>query len=132
LEESYNKFLEHNFISSSLNISNCEKSVWEATFYSKNSLNTFCCNAVENSINIFNIWDKKEDHNINLINSVEAWTNCENFVWVCSVWTNTYNIFFSISTVESNNIYYSIDIEWCDEVMWSIWLRNKKYCIFNK
>jgi hypothetical protein len=27
LEESYNKFLEHNFISSSLNISNCEKSV---------------------------------------------------------------------------------------------------------
>lgn len=132
LENNYYNFLDQNYISNSININNCEKVVWEATFYSKNSVNTFSCTALENSANVLSVWDEKNDININIINSVEAWTNCQNFIWSCSVWLNAYNIFYSLSVIESKNIYYWIDIEWCEELMFCVWLKNKKYCILNK
>ena len=31
-----------------------------------------------------------------------------------------------------SNVYYSIDIQNCEEVLLCVWLKNKKYCIFNK
>jgi len=132
LEKNYYRFLEENYVSSSINMNNTEKVVWEEVFYSYNTVNAFCCNWIKDSVNIFNIWDDMHDHNVNLFNSIEAWTNCENFVWACSVWMNTFNIFFSKSIIEAKYIYYSIDIEWCEEIMFSVWLKNKKYCILNK
>jgi hypothetical protein len=79
------------------------------------------------------LWGKSNDHLLNVISSLEWWDNWENIIWTCSFWPNIYNVFFSFWVVEnSKNIYYSYDIESSEEIMFSVWLKSKKYCILNK
>jgi len=133
LEQRYEGFLEKNLIKEACNTNRCEKVVWENTFDSKNSVNIFNCSGIDNCTNIINVWNSTNDNIINIFNSVELWTNCENIIWSCSLWTNIYNVFFSFwISNNSKNIYYSYDIENCEEIMFSVWLKNKKYCILNK
>jgi CxxC-x17-CxxC domain-containing protein len=113
-------------------MNNCQKVNWESTFYSFNCVNTFQATSVNNWINIINGWDFPEDKNINMINSVELWSNCENSIWSFSFGYNTYNVNFSWFIAESTNLDYCIDMESCEDCIFCIWLRNKKYCILNK
>ena len=132
LQKKYADFLENNYISEWININRCEKVIWEATFDSKNTVGSFSCNAMEDCVNVWNGWDNAEDHNKNIINSTEFGTDCENIIWSYSFWCWVYNTFFS-STIQTNskNIYYSDDMESCEECMFSKWLKKKKYCILN-
>ena len=133
LVKKYEDFLEENYIGQGVNINRCEQVTWEATFDSKNTINSFGCNAMEDCINVWNWWDNADDHNKNIINSSEFGTDCENVIWSYSFGCGIYNVFFS-STIQSNskNIYYCDDIETCEEMMFCIGLKKKKYCILNK
>ena len=133
LKQKYKKFLQKNLVKQSTNKDKCEQVVWENIFNAKNCINTYLSSWIENCINSMSIWWKSNDHLYNIIASLEGWTNCENCVWICSFWLNLYNIFFSFWVVENcKNIYYSYDIELCEEIMFCVWLKNKKYCILNK
>lgn len=133
LNKKYEEFLEKNYIRQAINMNRCEKVVGESTFDSKNTVNSFGCNAMEDCINVWNGWDNVDDHNKNIFHSTEFGTDCENIIWSYSFGCWVYNTFFS-SMIQSNskNIYYCNDIESSEECMFSIGLKNKKYCILNK
>ena len=130
LLERYEKFLQENLVQQSLDMINAEKSVWEGIIDSKNVINCFGAKDTENCINVMNIWSSNLINN-NICNSTKTW-DVENSIWSISFWWNTYEAFYSLSLVESKNIYYSIDIESSEECMFCIWLRAKKYHILNK
>jgi len=133
LISNYEKFLKSEFIEETISMNNNEKVVSDTVYDSKNSFNCFTWNWLENCINVMTSWDKSDDTIINVINSVESGVNCENAIWSNSFWVNLYNIFFSFSiSLECKNIYYSADLETCEEMMFCVWLKNKKYCILNK
>jgi hypothetical protein len=133
LKQKYNDFLKENLVKPLKDMNLCENVVWEKTYDSKNCINTFTCSWLENWVNWMTVWWKGNDHLVNIISSSEWWINCENIVWTFSFWPNIYNIFFSFWVIEgSKNIYYSYDIESSEEIMFCVWLKNKKYCILNK
>jgi len=133
LMQKYQIFLNNNIIQESTDTNRCEKVVGENTFDSNNSINTFISSWLENCVNNMAIWNPDTNKISNIFNCVEAGWNCENCIWSSSFGTNIYNIFFSFWVVESSkNIYYSMDIESCEECMFCSWLKGKKYCILNK
>lgn len=133
LVQKYSDFLNQNYISESVNTNNCEGVNGEKTFFSKNSVNTFGCNSVENTINCGVWWDGINDSCINVINAIETWWDVDTIIWTVTVWMSTSNIFYSYAIVEAcSHIYYSIDLETCEECLFCIWLKSKKYCILNK
>ena len=129
----YLDFKKTELVKECLSMNRNEKVIWDTIYDSKNSFNIHIWNSIENSINVMTAWDKANDIIINIINSVELGENCENVIWSCSFWVNVFNIFFSFSIVENSKfIYYCDDIESCEEMMFCVWLKNKKYCILNK
>ena len=133
LLNNYKNFQKNELVKESLSLNNNEKVIWDTVYNSKNSFNVFTGNSLENCVNIMTSWVSSDDKIINIINSIELWWNCENAIWSNNFWINAYNIFFSFWVAEkSKNIYYSVDIESCEEMMFCVWLKNKKYCILNK
>lgn len=132
LEKKYEEFLEKNLVIQSLDSHRCEKVVGETVYDSTHSINCYNGIGLENCVNIMTWWNDTHDTNIQIMNSVEFWTHCENVIWSCSFWVNIYNTFFSNYLWNVSNVYYSIDIQNCEEVLLCVWLKNKKYCIFNK
>ncbi len=133
LQKLYNDFLDKNLIEQSTNIQLSEKVVWDNSYYSKNCLNIFWWISLENAVNIMAMWDDWNDVLHNIINTVEWWTRLDNVIWSCSIWDHVSWAYFSHAIVaNSQNIYYSIDLETCEECMFCIWLRKKKYHILNK
>ncbi len=131
LESKYKEMLETTLIREATDTNRCEYVSWENVYDSKKCFNSHCWSGLENCVNIQNLWDSSEDTCVNIINSIEAWSNIQNCFWMVSFWKNVYNSFYSISMTESKNIYYSIDLELCEECMFCMWLKSKKYCILN-
>lgn len=132
LQQKFAEFLDQNLVDWAININNCQKVNGEATFFSNNSVNVYAWNGISNCANIM-IWgDFADDKWEKIINSLEFGTNCENSIWSFSFGYNTYNVNFSWFIAESTNLDYCIDLEWCEDCMFCVWLRNKKYCILNK
>lgn len=130
--KSYEVFLEKNLIQKATIINRSEKSNGDCVINSNNCINTFKANGLENCINIHSSGNGPEDGTKYFMNSTEAGIAAENCIWSCSVGMNIYNIFFSYATVEgSKNIYYCWDMENCQECMFCVGLRAKKYCILN-
>lgn len=132
LKQKFIEFLDENLIDWLINMNNCQKVNGESIFFSYNCVNVFSWNGLSNCINVFVGWDFAEDKSEKIINSVEFWTNCENTIWSFSFGYNIYNVNFSWFIAISSNIDYCIDLEWCEDCLFCIWLRNKKYCILNK
>lgn len=133
LEKEFQEFLDKNYISESLNTNRCEKTLWDSTFWSYNTINSYICAWTKDCINILTTWDCEEDKVINVFNCSESWTSCENCAWSSSFWNWIYNCFFSFWVTSNNkNIYYCYYLSSCEECMFCIWLQSKKYCILNK
>lgn len=133
LLEKYFEFLENNLIIETSKLNKSEKVSWDTIYSSYNCINWFSVIWTRDSVNVSAIWTDANDSMKNIINSIEAWNNCENSVSSWSFWWNLYNIFYSFSIIEnSKNIHYSIDIDSCEECIFCIWLKSKKYCILNK
>lgn len=133
LKKDFIKFLDENLILKSTHTNKSEKVNWDMILYSNNSINNYFWNWTIDCVNSFSIWDDLNDKCENVHNSVECWTFVSNCLWSCSFWKNLNNIFFSFAVVEnSKNLYYCVDIENCEECMFSVGLRNKRYYILNK
>ncbi len=127
LQKLYNDFLEKNLVEQSTDIQTSEKVVWDTLYNSKNCSNVFWWMGLENTVNIMFIWDYKDDTNYNLINSMSAWTRTNNMIWACCAWIDVSGTYFSYALNNSKDIYYSIDIENCENCMFCVWLKNTTY-----
>ena len=129
LEEEYENFLEKNLIETAQIIVNSDGVIGERIYNSKNSINVYISpNTLEESVNALETGGGKR-----LINSVASWFESENIIWCCSAWIQSSWLYFCHSTVENcHNIYYSSDMESCEECMYCIGLKGKKYCILNR
>lgn len=132
LKNKFQEFLDQNLSDATINMNNCQKVNGEATFYSFNSVNVFAGTWVSNSANVMIGGDFSDDKWNNIINSLEFWTNCENSICAFSFGYNTYNVNYCGFVSSSSNIDYCFDMEWCEDCLFCVWLRNKKYCILNK
>lgn len=129
LENEYDNFLKNNLVEVSCNLINSEAVKWEKVYDSKNSINIYATpTTVEDCINLI-----ETGGGIKIINSVASWLDSGNIVWSCSTWVNSFWLYFCYATVENcNNLYYCADMESCEECMFCMWLKNKKYHILNK
>ncbi len=105
---------------------NVENSSWDILKNVKNSQNCYQSIELNNCKNVL-IWFNMNDcmdtsiHNPNCFLDYEAisWGELKNaivnnFCWYC------------------NNIYYSFECLYSNNLFWCTWLKNKQYCIFNK
>lgn len=132
LKQKFEEFLHENLIDATLNVNNCQKVNAEATFYSFNCINTYTGVGMNNCVNIINGGDFADDKSINIVNCVEFGSNSENVIGSFGFGYNVYNIFHSGIISEATNLDYCIDMESCEDCLFCIGLRNKKYCILNK
>jgi len=132
IEKQYRDFLKKNLVEPSLNIQNSEAIAWDNIYYSSNNINSFKGIGNHNTVNTVLTGNNRKDTMIQLINSIEWWQHCENVIGSCSFGQGVYNLFFCNTVTQSKDCYYCFDIEDCEECMFSIWLRHKKYCILNK
>ncbi|MDP2090627.1 MAG: hypothetical protein Q8K30_03425 [Candidatus Gracilibacteria bacterium] len=128
----FQEFLDQNLVDATININNCEKVKGEATFYSSNSINSYNCNGLSNSINIMTGGDSSNDKSEKILNSVEFGLNNENNIGSFCFGYNTYNVNYCGFISECTNIDYCIELEGCEDCLFCVGLRNKKYCILNK
>ncbi|MDD5770580.1 MAG: hypothetical protein PHE25_06420, partial [Candidatus Gracilibacteria bacterium] len=127
LERKFESFLKENLINPSLQIINSEKINGERVQNSKNSINIHSSyNSIEDSLNVMESGGGKY-----LLNSVESGLR-ENIIGSCSTGDSSQIYFCFASVAKCKNIYYCIDSEFCEECMFCIGLKNKKYCILNK
>ncbi len=68
---------------------------------------------------------------VNVFNSVMAW-DCSENIYFCNWIIKWYKIFYSKFIMNSNNIWFSRNLNWCSECIFCDSLDNKKYCIKNK
>lgn len=50
----------------------------------------------------------------------------------CTDSFSLYNCFYVQNSESCSNMIYARDCKGCSDCIWCVWLRNKKYCIFNK
>lgn len=90
-----------------------------------------------NILNWFETWDSKDVYHTltsveleNAIDNLRCWKS--SLVWESSNADYAYKVFTWKDNEHCKNCYY-IDICYTSEYLfWCIWIRNKKYCIFNK
>lgn len=63
---------------------------------------------------------------------LECGNNSNDFYGVNCAWTWSNNIYNSSWIWNSQNIYYSYDLDSCSYCLGCIWLKNKQFCILNK
>jgi len=133
LENKWEEFLKENYIERATRKVNSDTSSWDVMAYTNNSVNVFYCLGVNDSVNCLVVWDSENDKNVNIINSIEWWSFCENVIWTASFGVNVSNLFFCYGINEnSRDLYYCNFMINCQECMFCEGLTNKKYCIFNK
>lgn len=67
----------------------------------------------------------------NIYNSVMVWDGCNN-IYFCNGIIRSYNVFYSKYILNSNNIWFSTNLNWCSDCIFCEWLDNQKYCIRNE
>lgn len=106
-----------------------------------NWVNCYKCSTIENSKNCFqldnwrnliNIWWPDKSTNFYDVISAWAWAPSSDFYGVFGAWLWANHLYISNNINNSNNIFYSINMEYCSYCLWCVWLKNKSYCIFNK
>ncbi len=95
----------------------------------------------ENISNGFAVWQVKDWKNLFMVSGTKWDTNIYscmssgaekcNDLYACFDCGISENVYFSQHIGFGYNIFYSYDLMWCSYCLGCVWLRNKKYCIFN-
>ena len=105
---------------------NCDNVSWDYLYYSKNVFDSFDIKNCENVKHCSTVWDFKDSMDCNF--SARKW---ELLYEVLTCYG--YNIAFSHNCTNNwSNLYYCDNCYSCHYCFWSVWLKNKKYCILNK
>jgi len=106
-------------------IVNCENSTGSKLKDSKNAINCNDCEEMVDCKNVFFALNMKDCRDCSFVNDGELAYE--------SLWCYKANRFlFDIACNESYNMYYCNYCNNCENCFGSIWLKNQKYCIFNK
>lgn len=124
-KKDYKNFLLK-FPQKSTHSTSCENCTWDYIYESKNCIDCFTVVGWEDGYNVFE-WARF----LEVYNSTCIYDSKYVFNSVL-IAENSYKIFFSSGIWNSNNIYYSILLEWCSNCFWCTGLRNASYCILNK
>ncbi len=92
----------------------------------KNAYLSFMCFYAENVLYSFCVtWNTKD-----VFNSVLVVNNSE--IVYFSTWViKSFKIFYSRCIIDSNNVWFSVNLMWCSECIFCDNLENKSYCIWN-
>lgn len=124
LKKQYSQILKKS-IKKSLNIISSENSIW---------YNIQNCNNVK----FVNFWNDSENCRYARMSnggndSYDTDAYKSHFCYQVHYWMDTYNSLFSIPYFENNKyLLYSMYCVNCEHLFGCVWLRNKKYCVFNK
>lgn len=114
------------FPQKSTHSTSCENCSWDYIYESKNCNDCFTVVGWEDGYNVFEWARFLEVYNSSCIYDSKYVFNS------VLITENSYKIFFSSGIWNSNNIYYSILLEWCSNCFGCTGLRNASYCILNK
>lgn len=102
-----------------------ENSLWDYITEANNC--NYCYNIYKSeNCKYVSHWDadQKNCYDMNYIAEIDLW-----YEWIMVAWYK--NLFSYLMVYWKNNFYCDLCIE-CEDCFWCVWLRHKKYCIFNK
>ena len=78
---------------------------------------------------LYSLWVK--EYSKDVLNSIMVWDN-SSIVFNSHSVISSFKIFYSKYVYDSNNIYFSTNMQWCSECIFCDNLINKSYCISNR
>jgi hypothetical protein len=108
---------------------NCQNSFWDNIENAKNCYSIFhFVWESQNSKYLENWWLICND----VYDWIWVWDNLTLSYELVDTWVNASKNYFLITCYTCQNTFYSINCHNSSNLFWCIWVRNKKYCIFNK